>query len=40
MGEEVLEDAGLLKMLKSVDKTKKVSKESIINNLNLNRNAN
>ncbi|MBI3518608.1 MAG: hypothetical protein HY062_04525 [Bacteroidetes bacterium] len=33
MTEEDLEDAGLSKMLKSVDKHKKVSKESIIQKL-------
>ncbi len=31
MEKEELEDLGLSKMLKAVDKTKKVSKESIIN---------
>jgi hypothetical protein len=33
MEKEELEDLGLSKMLKAVDKTKKVSKESIINKL-------
>lgn len=33
MTEEELEDLGLSKMLKAVDKTKKVSKESIMNKL-------
>ena len=33
MNEEELEDLGLSKMLKAVDKTKKVSKESIMNKL-------
>ncbi len=33
MTEEDLEDAGLSKMLKSIDKNKKVSKESIMQTL-------
>jgi len=33
MTEEELEDIGLSKMLKSVDKTKKVSRESVMNKL-------
>ena len=33
MSEEELEDIGLSKMLKSVDKTKKVSKESVLSKL-------
>jgi hypothetical protein len=33
MTEEELEDLGMSKMLKSVDKTKKVSKETIMNKL-------
>lgn len=33
MEKEELEDLGLSKMLKAVDKTKKISKESIINKL-------
>ena len=33
MTEEEIEDLGLSKMLKEVDKTKKVSKESIMNKL-------
>ena len=33
MSEEEVEDLGLAKMLKAVDKTKKVSKESIMSKL-------
>lgn len=34
MTEEELEDIGLAKMLKTVDKNKKVSSESVMNKLN------
>ena len=33
MTEEEIEDLGLSKMLKDVDKTKKISKESVMNKL-------